>query len=232
MTDVEFDEFDSAQKMTEFFARNNNLLKDNAKAVSLNTALLADIAVLETSAANRISAAGLRTDATADKLNAREDLYKYLRKIADTAKTIKTENPDFDNTFKIPKGTLSNQEVLDTAQSFYNDMDTANSAIFNSFGINGAIATILQTKITAFEAAQTQQNSGKGSGVAATATEKSAIKKLKKNRRAQKNVVLNLLEDNGDAGLVAEWKSATKIEKRGTPPTPPTPPNNGEGDNG
>ncbi|HQU81930.1 MAG TPA: hypothetical protein PKY59_02325 [Pyrinomonadaceae bacterium] len=226
MTDVEFDEFDSAQKMTEFFTRNNELLKTNTKAVSLNTALLADIAVLETSAANRISASGLRTDATADKLNAREDLYKYLRKLADTAKTIKKEDPAFDNKFKIPKGTLSNQEVLDTALAFQNDMDTANSAKFNDFGINGAIATILQTKITAFESARTQQNSGKGSGIAATAAEKAAIKNLKKNRRAQKTVVLNMLEDNGDAGLIAEWKSATKIEKRGTPPPPTTPPEN------
>lgn len=225
MTDQELNEFDSAVKMTEFFATNNNLLKTNAKAVSTNAALLANIEVLESAGANRISASGLRTDGTADKRTAKSDLYKYLRKIAGTGKTIKKEEPDFDNKFKIPRGNLSGQQVIDTANAFANDFTPSVVTKFNDYGMSGAIPTILTTKVGTFESARTQQNSGKGSGVAATAQTKAAIANLKKNRRTQKVIVLNMLEENGDAGLIAEWKSACKIEKHKPTPEPPTPPN-------
>ncbi|CAN5442509.1 hypothetical protein BH10ACI1_BH10ACI1_31740 [soil metagenome] len=227
MNDRDITEFDSAVRMTEFFATNNNLLKDNAKAVSTNAALLTDIVVLETAGASRISASGLRTDGTADKRAAKSDLNKYVRKIAATAKTIKKEEPDFDNQFKIPRGTPSGQQLLDIAGAFANDLTPAATAKFNEFGLSGAISTNLTNKINTFEAARTQQNTGKGSGVAATAQTRAAIAGLKKNRRTQKVVVENMLEENGDAGLIAEWQSACHIEKAakkttGTP-TPPTP---------
>ena len=224
MNDRDLAEFDSAIRMTEFFATNNDLLKDNAKAVSTKNALLANIDVLETAGADRISATGLQKDGTLDKRAAKSSLNVFVRKIASTAKIIKKEEPDFDNLFKIPRGSLSGQQLLDTANAFIGDLTPAVVTKFNDYGIAGDIPTNLTNKVNAFEAARTQQNAGRGSGVAATAQTRAAITSLKKNRRTLKTIVENMLEENGDAGLIAEWKSACKVETP-KPPTPSTPPN-------
>ncbi len=147
MNDRDLTEFDSAVRMTGFFAANNDLLKNNAKAISMNTALLADIGVLETAGASRVSASGMRTDGTADKRAAKSDLNIYVRKIASTAKIIKKEEPDFDNQFKIPRGTPSGQQLLEIAGAFANDMTPAVTTKFNEFGLSGAISTNLTDKI-------------------------------------------------------------------------------------
>lgn len=225
MTDEEFNEFDSAIRMTGFFATNNDLLKTNAKALSTNAALIANISVLETTGAKRISAAGLRKDGTLDKLVTKDSLNILVRKIAETGKTIKKEEPDFDNKFKVPGGNLSGQQLLDIGNAFISDLTPVTATKFSNYGMSQTLSADLTAEINNFEAARAQQNTGKGSGIAATAQTKAAIADLKKNRRPLKTIVKNLLETNGDAGLIAEWKSACKVEKpKSTPPTPATPP--------
>lgn len=220
MNDNDFQEFDSSIRMTEFYEANDDLLKMNAKAVSSNAALLADIAALEAAGANRVSATGQRRDGTVDKTAAKDELYAVVRKIIETAKTIKNDAPDFDNTFKTRRGTLSGQELLETANGFFNDLNPTIAAVFEAFGAAN-LPTKLTAKINAYEAARTRQNIGRGGGVAATAQTKATMQSLRKNRRTLKTVVANLLEDHADAGLIAEWQSACRIEKKkSAPPTP------------
>jgi hypothetical protein len=227
MNDRDIQEFNSATRMTEIVAANNTVFAGNAKAVELTAALNADIDVLEAAGAARVSASGLRTDGTMDKRAARDALEDFLRKIASNAKTIKKAEPDFNNTFKIPLGSLSGQQLLDTANGFKNDLTAAAIAKFGEYGFTAAKPVNIQNKVDDFEAARVQQNTGKGGGVAATAETKAAIKRLKANRRTLKTIGENILEENGDAGLIAEWKSACKIEKSASKPpaAPPAPPN-------
>lgn len=223
MTDDDIKEFDSGIKMTEFFASNNNLLKDNAKAVSVNAALVANIDVLEAAGAQRVSAGGLHKDGTVDKTVAKTALYALLRSIIETAKTIKKEEPGFDNTFKVRRGTLSGTELLDSARGFFNDLTAPVAAKFGDYGKKN-LPTKLTALISDYETARTQQNTGRGSGVAATAQTTATIKSLRKNRRTLAKIVENILEDEGEPALLAEWQSACRIEKRKKKDPPPTPP--------
>lgn len=228
MTDDEIKEFNSATWMTEIVAANNAVFSVNAKAVSLTAELNADIDVLEGAGAARVSSDGTRSDGTMDKRAARTALENLVRKIASDAKTIKRSEPDFDNKFKIARGSLSSQELLDIALAFKNDLTPAAVAKFGEFALLGATPANVQAKIDAFEDARAQQNAGKGGGVAATAETRAAMKRLKANRRILKTIGENILEAHGDAGLIAEWKSACKIEKSapkkqdGTITSPPT----------
>lgn len=224
MTDEEIKEFNSAVKMTGVMTANDPVFSRNANAMNLKTALETDIGVLETEGAARVSASGLRTDATADRRVTREALEDYLRKVAENGRTIKKAEPDFDNVFKLPSGSLSSQELIDAANAFKKDMDAAAEAKFAGYGFS--VTDIkFQQKIDAFEAARAQQSAGKSGGVAATAETKAAITRLKANRRTLKQVGENITEENGDAGLIAEWQSACKLPKSGEPPKPPeTPP--------
>lgn len=212
MTDLEIQEFDSGIRMSEFFGTNNSLLKGNAKAVSVRAALDANIAVLEAAGANRVSATGQRKDGTIDKTVSKAALNALVRNIAETTKTIKKEEPDFNNTFKIPRGKLSGAQLLDVARGFFNDLTQPTAAKFAEYGRTN-LPTKLTDGINAFETARAEQNTGRGSGVAATAQIKATIKSLKQNRRTLAKIVENILEEAGDFALLAEWQSACRIEK-------------------
>jgi hypothetical protein len=223
MTDVDFIEFDSTGRMIDFNEAHSDLFKNNTLLVSLFVLLNADVAILETAGASRVSSKGLRSDGTTDKEAARIDLYALVRKIIENAKLIKKNDPDFDNVFKIRRGTLSTQELLDAARAFAENLTAPVAQKFADLSLLTATAANVNTKIDVLEAAGTHQNQGRASGVAATATTRAAIKRLKKNRRTAAQIGENIIEADDDAGLLAEWESACRIarrEKKNTPPKP------------
>lgn len=225
MTDGDIREIISAERMVAVMTANNNVFKDNVRAMSLKTALIDDVALMNASGASAISAMGLQKDGTQDKNAALTTLEKFIRKIAANGKVIKKDDPTFDNTFKIPRGSFNNQALLETAQAFIDNLTPAAVAKFSEYGYNSVTPTNLQAKIDAVFAGGTQQNEGRTGGVAATANEKATIKRLRANRRLLKAIGENITEEKGDAGLIAEWKSACKIEKNKPSTPPPAPPN-------
>ena len=228
MTDDELKVTKSARKMTDMMTVNNNIFRGNGKAIEFKNALLADLTVLETAGADGISSRGQKLNATADKTSAENALEKFLRKIASTARLIKKNNPDFNNTFVMSNRGYGSQELLDTARAFKDDLTAENVAEFEEFALASATPANVQTKIDACATARTEQNTGQGGTIASTAEVKAAIKRLRANRLSLKDIGENILNAHGDEGLIAEWKSACKIEKRNKKEPPPTPPaNNG-----
>lgn len=225
MTDENLKEVKSAGKMTAVMTANNEVFKDNAKAMSLKAALIDDVAILQAEGASAISAMGIQKDGTQDKNAGEVALEKLLRKIAANGKVIKKDDPTFDNTFKLPSSSLSNQDLLDTGNAFKNDLTPAAVTKFSEYGCIEATPANIQAKIDAVLAGSAQQNTGRSSGIAATAEERAAVTRLKANRRLMKTVGENLVQAHGDAGLIAEWKAACKLEKNkpAEPPTLPTP---------
>jgi hypothetical protein len=214
MTDEEINVFNSAVRMIDFKLSNPNAFKTNAKMVSSFQAIESDVTILETAGASRLSASGVQTDGTVDKRAARADLFALVRKAVETGKTIKKEEPDFDNKFKTRRGTLGSQELLDVARAFANDLTPAVADKFSEYGAASVKAENFTDKIAAFESARTQQNAGKSGSVAATAQTKAAIGRLKKTRRTTAQIGENILEELGDAALLAAWRSACHVEKR------------------
>lgn len=227
MTDDELKVTKSARRMTDMMTANNDVFRNNSKAIEFKNAILADLAVLETAGADKISSRGQKLNATADKTSAETSLEKFLRKIASTAKIIKKAKPDFNNTFVMSNRGYGSQELLDTAQAFKDDLTPETAAEFDEFALASATPANVQTKIDACSAARTEQNTGQGGTIASTAEVKAAIKRIRANRMSLKEIGENILDELGDAGLIAEWKAACKIEKRAKNEPPPTPPNNG-----
>ncbi len=223
MNDKDMSEFDSSVRMSDFAAANSVLFKNTPKIVNGFVSLNADIAELETTGAARVSTTGLRTDGTADKAATKSALTAYLRKIVKTAKLIKAEEPEFDNKFKFSRGNVGGEELLTVARAFANDLPPV-AAKFEEYVIKGDPVVKLNALVADFEAARTQQNTGKGGGIAATAQTKTTVKRLSKTRAMLKIVVTNLLEDLDDAGKLAEWKAACRVEKaaKKTKTDPPT----------
>lgn len=225
MTDNEIAEFDSAVRIIDFRNGHVTLFANNQKMSEGFSALEADIASLEAAGANRVSSSGLKRDATLDKGSATDVLYKLIRKSVNTAKLIKKEEPDFDNTFIIRRGTMSGLETLEVARAFAVMLTPPVAEKFKDFGAASVNAANFNTKIAAVEAARTQQNTGKSSGVAATAATRDASKRLMQTRRMLAAVGTNIIEELNDEALLAEWKSACRVEKRksSAPQTPPKP---------
>ena len=228
MTDDDVNEFDAVVRMIDFKNAHSGVFGSNQRMKNGFIQLDLDIAVLEASGASRVSSRGLRTDGTADKSAAKSALNRILRNIIETARTIKKAESDFDNRFRVRRGTLSGQEMLDIARAFALDLTEPVAQKFADFGRVSATATNLNAAADAYEAARTQQNEGKGGSVAATAEEKAAIGRIRKNRQAMAVIGKNILEETGDAGLLAEWKAACKVERRRSsknnpPENPPVP---------
>lgn len=223
MQDNEVAEFDSAVRMIDFRNGHATVFIGNEKMSEGFAALETEIASLEAAGANRVLSSGLKRDATNDKGSATALLSKLIRKCVSTAKLIKKEVPDFDNTFVIRRGTLSVQEMLDVARAFSAKLTVEIAGKFDKFGAKSVNAANFNAKIAAVEAARSQQNTGKSSGVAATAATRDASKRLMKIRRMLAAVGTNIIEELEDAALLAEWKSACRVEKRRTP-APQTPP--------
>lgn len=224
MTDEDLQEFNSTERMLLIVGANNAVFSPNAKAAALADSLEADVAALEASGAAGVSGRGKRRSGTIDKNSAEDELEVYLRKVSADARTIKKAEPSFDNTFLLPAGGFSSQTLLDTARSYKENLTPAVIAKFGEYGSATVTQAAIQTRIDAVTAAGDEQNTGYGESIGATADTKAIIKRLKENRRTLKGIGENLIEAIGDAGLLAEWISACKLEKNkpkdDPPPTP------------
>ncbi len=226
MNDGETAEFDSALRMIDFNLRNPDVFKNNAKMTGGFASLKKDTGALTDSGAHGVSAGGQRSGGTADADTAKKELVRLLRKAANTGVLIKKEEPDFNNEFKLPRGALSTQQLVATTRAFINKLTEPIIEKFGEYGVSVITIENLTEKLNAYEAGHTRQNAGKGAGVAATAETKATIKRLRQTRRTTAKIGDNILEELGDEGLQAEWKSVCRVRKTGSskPGTPDTPP--------
>lgn len=214
MTDEDLQEFNSAKRMTAIITTNDRIFESNAKALALKDTLNVDITVLETTGAAGVSGRGRQTAGTADKKATEAALEVFLRKIAADAKMIKKAEPNFDNQFKLPVAGFSAQRLLDTARSYIESLTAPIVVKFGEYGATSVTPENIQLKIDQIGEASVQQNTGRNESIGATAGTKAAISRLKTNRRLLKSIGENIIGEIGDAGLLAEWKSACRLERK------------------
>lgn len=221
MTDRDIAEFNSAVEMRDYAAANDDDFKDNAIAVAMLAEINQDITALTDSGAARLTAIGERSDGTLDKRTAKAALFALVKFIAGNGRTIKKMDPTFDNTFVLPKGSnIGYQELIEVSEAFKDNLVGATLTRFTDLGVDANVPTLLQTRIADYNAARTQQNTGKNSGIQATGQTRLTMTRLKRNRRTLQQLGENLYF-NSPAKLAA-WKSACRVKKPDAPPTPPT----------
>ena len=229
MSDATRRELESLERIVAFKAENNAVIKDFAIAVGMFTNLIELIAQLEAKSATKASSGSSRTGATLNKTSAESRLERHLRGVATTADVIAEREPDFDNRFDFPQGSVSFSGLLALADSYLANLPPV-EAKFISYGKSANfIADIAEAKADC-ETFLTVQDTGQRGSVEANADEAAILKAALAIKKPLKTIVNNLFET--DAGKLANWRSACHVERApkkkdpgsggggGTPPTP------------
>lgn len=157
------------------------------------------------------SASGAGKSGTRSKRAYAEEMEADIRRTAKTAKTIKNKFPDFQNTFILPRGDLSYDDITAYTESFIADA-AAHDDKFSLYALNRQFFTDLGAKLAGFRAASQNQADGKRTKVGATAEQKTILKEtldtIKELDLALKNHYRN------DSQKFAEWQTASRVRRR------------------
>lgn len=176
------------------------------------------VAELETLGAVRSTANDEKLSGTARRKMAREELYDDLARISATARTIALDNEEFANKFRLPRDNRNDQTMLETARAF------AEQAVplkddFIAYGLPADFVTDLTADITAFETAFNLQDEAGRERVEANAAIDALIEQAMVARRKLDVIVPNVFR--GNAGKLADWASASHVERASQKQTVP-----------
>lgn len=164
------------------------------------------------------SAAG--KSGTRSKVARSRSIHSDLRRVARTAKVIEKKVENFENTFEMRGGTLSFQELIDKADGFIAKR-VANQTHFTKYALTEAFFTRLQTDVNELRDDTHGQQDAKRTGVGATADTEDILEDSLDTRSELKIAIENHYADN--PAKLAEWLTASHIERRRAAPKPDTP---------
>jgi hypothetical protein len=153
----------------------------------------------------------------------RTELNGFLIRISGIARDKAKNDPTFVNKFVLPPANRNDAALLETARAFHAD-SAALEAIFKGYGLPGDFRITLQTLIDEFDGAINAQDSAKRGRIDANATIDGIIDRALSGRRTLLVIIPNIFA--GNPGKLADWASASHIEKlpKAKPaPKPPTP---------
>jgi hypothetical protein len=188
------------------------------------TALATVITELDGHAAAESSGRGAARQGTETRAQARAALREDLEAINRTARAMADDVPGIDDKFRLPRGT-NDKNLLNAARAFKADA-TPLKAQFIAHEMPADFLEDLQADIDALEAAISNQGSGIGNHVAASAAIDDTINRGSDLVRKLDAMVRNKYSNNPSA--LAEWTSASHTERAprrstggGSTPTPP-----------
>lgn len=214
--------------VTECLQRIDNFGQENAAAIAVNAKATAAFAAIADYVAQLDATGALRTSANATKLTQtgfrrmkRSELYSYLLWMSRNARDIARHNEAFVNKFRIPRRNLNDALLLETARAFYADSETV-KATFIEYGLPATFRDDLDALIDEFDGAISAQDSALRERVASNATIDEVVDNALTGRRTLLVIVPNIF--NGNRGKLADWASASHIEKlpKSKKPEPPT----------
>lgn len=152
---------------------------------------------------------------------AREELYDDLARISSTARTIALDNIDFANKFRLPRDNRSDQTLLETARAFAEQAAPLKND-FIAYGFPADFVTDLTADIAAFETAFNSQDEAERERIDANAAIDALIEQAMIARRKLDVIVPNVFR--GNAGKLADWASASHVERAAQKHSIPIPP--------
>lgn len=169
------------------------------------------------------SAIGAGVSGTRSKVARAEEIEADIRLVAQTARLIDARFPDFQNTFILPRGSLTYDQIVQYAESFAADAP-AHEAKFDQYALKKEFFTALTAKVAGFRLASQEQADGKREGVGATAEVEDALRATLDTRKELNRVIKNHYRNNPQN--LAEWLTASHIRRKQdknegeNPPTP------------
>lgn len=203
--------------ITECLQRINNFGLENLAAVSPNlkakTAFEAIgnfVSLLDETGALRSSANAEKLSQTGFRRMKRSEVNAFLTRITSTARDIARNDQTFVNKFRIPHHNLNDATLLETARAFYTDSSVV-EATFIEYGFSADFRDDLDALIDEFDGAINAQDSALRERVSSNATIDNLLDNALTGRRTLLIIVPNIFHN--DSGKLADWASASHIEK-------------------
>ena len=178
---------------------------------------------LEQAGVKRITAQSAGKSGTQSKRAEARELESDVRRIARTARTIKRRNPNFENKFIVPSGSLNYEEIAQFSESFLANAPDAEED-FDKLRLRKPFFDNMRLNLDQFRGSTEGQQGAKLQSVGETANIGDILDDALSTRDELNTALENELA--GDPEKLAEWRSAKRIERRraknsgdGTPPT-------------
>lgn len=222
MDDLERNYYNSFVRIRDFGVTNNPVVKDSAAALANFALVSAGVDAIE--ASGGVQSSGSIGAGTVQKDFALAELRGAMRAINRTAHALSVDDSPVGELFRMPRGN-NEQQTLSAARAFLTNA-TPIQAQFVEFGLPATFLTEFAADIAAYEQAIGQKNEALDEGVGATANIGATVRETLKAVRRLRGIMPNLFA--GNAAKLAEWKSASHVEKlpkpTGSGTTPPPAP--------
>ncbi|HXI23059.1 MAG TPA: hypothetical protein VNG71_04220 [Pyrinomonadaceae bacterium] len=182
-------------------------------ATSLATQLFATLATgidtLEGLAAAQTSGGGAAREGTATRGDAREELRSQMKAWSATAHAIAIDNPGLEHKFRVPRG--ENDEVLIAAARAFATDAVPLSAQFIAHEMPATFIDDMNASIVKFSNTMSKQSSAVGDRVGARAAFEAELDECLTVVRQLDPIMRNKYAD--DPATLAEWTSASHVER-------------------
>jgi hypothetical protein len=211
--------YDAFARMKAFAATHAAVFNPGSRAQAQFAVISGVVAAMEGKGVEKLSGTQEFRGGTDAKAVAAENLRAEMRAIRDTAQAISEAEglPEFDDQFRMPRS-YSYEVLLTAARAFLQDA-TSNQALFLEFEIKATFLADLAADIATLEAADDTQDGGLSQQVGGTAELSAEVKKGLAARKQLLPIVKNKYA--GNAGVLAEWATATRIVRPDRKPAVP-----------
>jgi hypothetical protein len=197
-------------RVREFMAARAGDFPASSRGAELLAALDRTISALETHATAQTAGLTSAQTNTESKATGRAALIEDLEVLRDTARAIALDNPNFVNNFRLPRGRLTDQQLLATARNFAAEAGPV-KAEFIRYGLPADFVEDLNADTESFERAIASQNRSTDTHVAATQAFDDGLDEGGKIVRQLDAVVRNKYRNDG--ATLAAWTSASHTER-------------------
>jgi hypothetical protein len=225
MNDQEKRTLDKFKRVRDFDAAHDELFATGTLARELFDAIGVVVKDLEGHASAESAGRGAARQGTASKAVAKASIVEDLSILHRTARSMSFLMPGLEDKFRFPHK-QDGQELLNTARAALSAAEPL-KAEFLRREVPESVFQELATNIAAYEAALTDQHTGKEESVTAAASIDAAIEHGIDSLRQLDPIVRNKLHNN--PALLAAWLSAKRTERAtrrnhsSTPPASQTP---------
>lgn len=207
------------------FGRDPGGFAETSRGGKLFAEMATLVEAMDQQGAGKLSGTGRYAGGSDSKRYWLGEIKEDLAPIRDTAAAIAEaeDTPDFDDQFRLPRGTNAYGPWITAARQFLADA-TPHKALFVEFEMPADFLEDLAEDIANFEAAKDEQEAGRSGQVGGTASLDVLAAQGMKVRKQLDAIVRN--KYRGNAGVLAAWETAQDIawrrrERRAAPTTPP-----------
>jgi hypothetical protein len=220
MSDRKRNVLDACLRMEYFNQANPQLKTELPYTLELFAANKAAIDGLQAAGITLVSAGGAGLNETRSKAARAEEIEDDLRLIVKTARQIAQKIEGFPNTFTLPRGGLTYQQLVESAKSFIADA-SAQAAEFAKRGLTAGFFDELAAAVAEFEDTAHEQADAKRTTVGANADTEAILRGALDTRRELKTALEN--HYRRDPAKLAEWLTASHVRRRSAETPPPAP---------